>query len=137
MSDRESNYYVEKDLIPQHTPSLCPNPGPIFTRRLSEWPRLHMHSSSTNSPRTPSPYIHMFKSMCILRITHVQPHETAFEHSCIPGILHIVSLLPTGHTSQYRCVAAKPLQSLCMGLQKVPSPSRVEAHTFYINVPPP
>lgn len=28
---RESNYYVEKDLSLQHTPSLCPNPGRIFT----------------------------------------------------------------------------------------------------------
>lgn len=49
---RESNYYVEKNLNLEHAPSLCPNPGPIFTRRFSQWPTrpviayAHMHTDS-------------------------------------------------------------------------------------------
>lgn len=44
--------------------------------------------------------------MCSHSNTCTPTRHTAFWCSCIPRIVHIVSLSPTGHTSRLRCVTA-------------------------------
>lgn len=114
---RESNYYVEKDLNPQHTPCLCPNPdraSPAGSHSGTLGPRLHMHTyirNHTNSTAYTKVHTCIRPKVCVFS-QHMYTHTT--QHFNIHAFLGFYTLPLYQHTSRCRCVTAEPPKPTCL-----------------------
>lgn len=103
---------MEKDLSPRHTSSRGPSPAGFPPAD----PQAHHYTCTYICTRPHKKITGIHESPCIRAdaTTYVYSpgnlftpmRHTAFQYSCIPRILHIISLSPTGNTPRFRCVTA-------------------------------
>lgn len=123
------NQSGERDLRPQHTPSR-PSPAASHSGTLGlmiTHAYIGAHGLTKITGIYSSPYIHTDAKKYVYSHdnTFIPTRHTTLQYSCIPRILYIISLSPTGHTSRFRCVTAMSHSPPCkQAWRKIPSHTR-------------